>query len=148
MPATFESFGVRFLYPENWTEIPRDDADGPAGVTFELPSGGFFAIEREAIDQLVEEIIEDIGDSFERDYGEVEREELKLESLSGVSRAVEFRFYYLDLVVLSRLIILERRGKRLVIQIQAESRDFDRNEPVFAAILTQLDQPEPEPQGN
>jgi hypothetical protein len=144
MPATFKSFGVRFLYPENWIELPRDGADGQLGVTFELPNGGFFAIECQSIDQLVEEIVEEIADSFERDYGEVEREDVELESLASVARAVEFRFYFLDLLVQSRLIVLEKRGQRLVVQIQAESREFDRNEPVFAAVLMQLDKREPE----
>ncbi len=72
------------------------------------------------------------------DYGEVELEELPLPEMPGVARLVEFRFYYLDLLVISRLLILERGGKTYVIQMQAESRDFDRNEMVFDAILKQL----------
>ena len=138
MPATFDSFGVKFLYPENWSLVDRDAAEGEEGVTLELPSGGFFSIEREVEGQLADEVLEEIASSFENDYGEVEREELAFNSAESVERAVEFRFYYLDLLIISRLLILNRRENTYLIQMQAESRDFEANEMVFQAILQQL----------
>lgn len=138
MPATFDSFGIQFLYPENWSQVDRAEADGEEGVTLELPSGGFFSIERELEGQLPEEIIEEIASSFENEYGEVEWEEITAESFKERERAVEFRFYYLDLLIISRVLILDLHDKTYVIQFQAESRDFDRNELVFGAILKQL----------
>ena len=139
MPATFDSFGIKFLYPDNWSVVDRGEGEGEEGVTLELPSGGFFSIEREAEGQLADELIEDLLSSFEVEYGEVEREELPLDSQGDVERAVEFRFYYLDLLIISRMLILERREKSYVVQIQAESRDFESNEMVFHAILKQLE---------
>jgi len=138
MPATFESFGIKFLYPDNWTVAHRDQEEGSDGVTFDLPTGGFFSLEREREGQLVEELIEEIADSIEQQYGDVEREELQLEDAVGNERTVEFRFYYLDLVIVSRLVILNLHDATYVIQMQAESRDFDSNELVFAAILKQI----------
>ncbi len=138
MPATFDSFGVKFLYPDNWSVVDRDEAEGEEGVTLELPSGGFFSIEREVEGQLADEVFEEIASSFENDYGEVEREELALNVPESVGRAVEFRFYYLDLLIISRLLILNRREDTYLIQMQAESRDFEANEMVFQAILQQL----------
>jgi hypothetical protein len=139
MPATFDSFGLKFLYPDNWSRVDSGEAEEHEGVTLELPSGGFFSIEREMEGQLADELIEEIASSFETDYGEVEREELPFRSPSTVERAVEFRFYYLDLLIISRMLILGRREKTYVIQMQAESRDFESNEMVFNAILKQLD---------
>lgn len=139
MPASFDSFGIKFLYPDNWSLADRGEGEGDEGVTLELPSGGFFSIEREAEDQLADELIEELASSFEHDYGEVEREELPVDSQSDIERAVEFRFYYLDLLIISRMLILDRREKRYVIQLQAETRDFERNEMVFDAILKQLE---------
>ena len=138
MPATFESFGIKFLYPENWSVLERDEAEGADGVTLELPSGGFFTVERERDGQLAEELIEEIADSIAEDYGEIEREDLQLEDAGPDERAVDFRFYYLDLLIISRLVIVNKRGSTFVVQIQAESRDFDANELVFAALLKQI----------
>ena len=138
MPATFESFGIKFLYPDNWTIADRDESEGNEGVTLELPSGGFLTVEREREGQLIEELIEEIAESIEEDYGEVEREDLHLENAPAEEKAVDFRFYYLDLLIISRLVVVTTDQATLVVQMQAESRDFDANEMVFAAILKQL----------
>ena len=58
MPQSFESFGLQFLYPDNWTQVERSDDEGKEGVTLELPSGGFFTVERTRAGELVEEVIE------------------------------------------------------------------------------------------
>lgn len=138
MPTSFESFGIKFLYPDNWSLADREESDGDDGVTLELPSGGFFALEREREGALAEELIEEIADSLQEDYGDVEREELTLAEFPGTEKAVEFRFYYLDLLIISRLLIVSREGMTYLIQMQAESRDFDANELVFSALLKQI----------
>ncbi|MDF1841716.1 MAG: hypothetical protein P1U77_09790 [Rubripirellula sp.] len=138
MPVTFDSFGVKFLYPDNWTQVDRPEEEGKEGVTLELPSGGFFAIERVSTGDLAEDVIEEVADSFAEDYGDIEREEINLGGNADQETAVEFRFYYLDLLIISRLAIVELNGMTLVVQMQAESRDFDENERVFAALLQQL----------
>lgn len=138
MPATFESFGIRFLYPDNWKEVVRPEDEGGDGVTLELPTGGFFMVEKDREGQLAEEIIEEIGDSIAEEYDEIEHEEVELPGESQHERAVDFRFYYLDLVVVSRVVIMMAGGNTLVLQMQAESRDFDTNELVFTAILKQI----------
>ncbi len=138
MPVTFDSFGIKFLYPDNWTQVDRAEEEGKEGVTLELPSGGFFTIERVNAGELAEEVVEDVADSFSEDYGDIEREEIDLGGNADQETAVEFRFYYLDLLIVSRLAIVELDGMTLVVQMQAESRDFDKNELVFAALLQQL----------
>lgn len=138
MPVSFESFGIKFLYPDNWKEIERPDDEGNDGVTLEMPSGGFFTVERAREGELAQEVIEEVADSFANDYGDVERELIQTSGALEDEIGVEFRFYYLDLLILSRLIVLQRDGATLVIQMQAESRDFDQNEPVFSALLQQI----------
>jgi hypothetical protein len=142
MPATFDSFGLRFLYPDNWTVAERVEDANVDGVTFELPSGGFFSIERERQGMLDEEMIEEVSDTIESEYDEVEREEIVLEGSSDDERVVDFRFYYLDLLIVSRLILITIGDVRYMVQFQAESRDFDANEMVLAAVLKQI-RPQP-----
>ncbi len=138
MPAVFESSGIKFLYPDNWKTQERAEDEGSDGVTLELPTGGFFSMERELRGQLEEELIEEVADSISQEFGDLEREETHLEDASDDERTVDFRFYYLDLVIVSRLVILEIANATYVIQFQAESRDFDANEMVFAAIMKQI----------
>jgi hypothetical protein len=142
MPAQFDSFGVRFLYPDNWTIADRAEEDGDQGTTLDLPSGGFVSVDLIAADQ-VEELIEGIVSTIAADYEDLERDEATLEVLPENTPVIDLRFYYLDLLIVSRLVVLNPAGDEadadaLVIQIQAESRDFDKNEPVFDAILKQI----------
>ena len=138
MPATFELFGIKFLYPDNWGEIERREDEGSDGVTLELPSGGFFSFEKDHETRVIEDIIEEVAGSIAEDYEEIEREELSLDEALPNERNVDFRFYYLDLLIVSRLTIMRSGSLTLVLQMQAESRDFDQNELVFSAILKQI----------
>ena len=149
MPATFESLGLNFLYPDNWVIATRSAEEGIDGATFDLPSGGFFSIER--VDRLgpdrmatvedgvrEETLIASIEKLIVDEYGEVEREEWPEEKLEQADRVVDLNFYYLDLLIISRLIFIGLADGKFVIQIQAESRSFEENELVFAAIMKQL----------
>ena len=142
MPAQFDSFGVRFLYPDNWTVADREEEEGDRGTTLDLPSGGFVSIELTNADE-VEELIDGIASTIAADYEDLEREEVTLDVLPESTPVTDLRFYYLDLLIVSRLVVLKPTGDEaddnaLLIQIQAESRDFDKNEPVFAAVLKQI----------
>lgn len=143
MPATFESFGVKFLYPDNWSAMQRDDDEGDTGVTLEMPSGGFFTIELEDEGLAEAEVIERVRAAIAEEFGEVEVDETELAGAVSGERTVEMRFYYLDLLVVSRLVLMPMNAETLIIQMQAESRDFDQNESVFGAILQQLRHPKP-----
>ncbi|TWU42114.1 hypothetical protein [Novipirellula artificiosorum] len=137
MPATFEHFGLHFLYPDNW-EAMVDDDDQDEGVTLQLPRGGFCSILKDERPHGDDEIIDKIAAVIRADYGEMESEKLPVEPFFDEGLAVEMRFYYLDLLILARTLVTRLAGERFVIQFQAESRDFDANEQVFAAIVKQL----------
>ena len=138
MPATFESFGIRFLYPDNWTVAQRGEDESDEGLTLELPSGGFFSIELEDEGHSDDEVIKRVEEAIRVEYHEVETEEVALNDASEDERCVDMRFYYLDLLIISRLVLVKRDAETLIVQIQSESRDFDQNEPVFNAILKQI----------
>ncbi len=125
------------MYPDNWSVMERQEDEGD-GVTLELPSGGFLSIDRERQGMLDEEIIEELSETIEAEYDELERESVVLDGAAGDEVAVDFRFYYLDLLIISRVILVTIDEKRFFIQFQAESRDFDANELVLAAILKQI----------
>ncbi|TWU43063.1 hypothetical protein Q31b_21000 [Novipirellula aureliae] len=139
MPATFEHFGLRFLYPDNWVSV----VDPEGGVTLQMPNGGFCSILREETTNSEAVILDQIAAAIGADYGEVEKELLPIDAFLDEGVAADLRFYYLDLMIVSRLIIAPLDGQRFVIQFQAECRDFDANEAVFSAIIKQLRETEP-----
>ena len=140
MPSTFESFGIKFLYPDNWTVAERGEEEGDQGVTIEMPGGGFLSIEQDVTGFADEQIVRQISDTFEKEYEGAEREPVALQGATEDEIAFDIRFYYLDLLITSRLVLLSVDDRKLVIQIQAESREFEKNELVFDAILTQIRQ--------
>ncbi|MCA9140918.1 MAG: hypothetical protein KDB00_29305, partial [Planctomycetales bacterium] len=105
MPAQFDSFGVRFLYPDNWSVAERDDEDGEFGVTLDVPGGGFVSVELTRADE-VEALIDGIVKTIAADYEDLERDELTLDVLPSGTPVTDLRFYYLDLMIVSRLVIL------------------------------------------
>ncbi|WP_182868439.1 hypothetical protein [Stieleria mannarensis] len=142
MPAQFDSFGVRFLYPDNWTVADRGEDEGDRGATLDFPGGGFFSLEltgTEAVGPLIDRIVSTIA----ADYEDLEREDVTLDVVPPGTAVTDLRFYYLDLLIVSRIAVLKRGDGSgtddvLLVQMQAESRDFDKNEPVFDAILKQI----------
>ncbi len=147
MPATFEGFGLKLLYPDNWTLAPRGDDEGDQGATFDLPSGGFVSIETLPITREDDEVIDEIANMLRQQYNDVESEEIHLAGAEDHERAVDISFYHLDLVVFSRVVLLDAPAStrdqmpiagRILVQYQAESRDFDASEMVFMALLKQI----------
>ena len=138
MPATFESFGLKFLYPDNWVISARAPDEAEDGLTLELPGGGFFSIEVDDGDLSDATLLQRVADAIKEEYEEIESEDVTLSNAISGERAVDFRFFYLDLLVVSRVVLLTADDRRLIIQFQAESRDFDENELVLDAILKQI----------
>lgn len=138
MPATFDDFGIRFLYPDNWVVAGRSTDNTIQGVTFELPDGGFLSIEQADPSIPEDQILDEVAQAVAKEYDEVERESIELKDAAADDRAIELRFYYLDLFIQSRVLLMTAGEQRLLVQIQAENRDFDKNELVFDAVITQL----------
>jgi hypothetical protein len=124
------------MYPDNWSLLEQEEPI--ATVTIESPLGAFFSVSRypgvtdpqHAIDQAV--------GAMQGEYDPMEV--LPFEDPQGfvAEKGVEMSFYYLDLLISSRLLAMVDRGDVLLIQIQGENRDFDEQEPVFLAMLKTL----------
>ena len=141
MLKTFSAMGLEFLYPDNWVVQAESESENHPGVMLDLPSGGFFTLEPVESDQSIEVLVDQIAETFKDEYGEVEAEQLQLNAvdLPGVQLAVDYRFYYLDLLIISRLMFSKISGLTYAIQFQSESRDFEKNELVINAILKQIE---------
>lgn len=147
MPSTFEGFGLKLLYPDNWVLAERAKDEGDQGTTFELPSGGFVSLETLPVTREDEVVLGEIDAMLRQEYEELERENIELDGAGEDEPAMELRFYYLDLLIISRVVLLDAPQStkdqmpiagRILVQMQAESRDFEANEMVFSALLKQI----------
>ncbi len=136
MPATFDEFGLQFLYPDNWLVQSRDSDDESDSVTLEMPNGGFFSVTKHHGAPAIDEVIESIAAAMRAEYPEVEIEAIDL--LEDESETMELRFYYLDLLIVARITAMILAEHTVVVQVQAESRDFDIGEPVYNAMLKSI----------
>jgi TPP-dependent trihydroxycyclohexane-1,2-dione (THcHDO) dehydratase len=137
MPATFEDFGFRFLYPDNWVLQSRESDPQCDTVTLDLPGGGFFSVSHYYnVTKTPEELLSEIAEAMRVEYYDIETDAIQISDEDDFF--IESRFYYLDLLVISRITALEAGPDLIVVQSQAESREFDRNEPVFAAVIQSL----------
>ena len=104
----------------------------------ELPGGGFFSIELEDEGLSDQEVFDRVAEAIKEEYHEYEMEPVSLPGADEDEVSVDIRFYYLDLLIVSRVVLLRSESGTLIVQAQAESRDFDANEQVFAAVFQQL----------
>jgi hypothetical protein len=138
MPAVYEQFGVRLLYPENWHVSDEEIEDWPRSVTLQSESTSFWSLlvyppghdARQAVTELVETIREGIPDA----------EVLPTHEIFGdtETKGVDIAYFYLDLLVEAKVRCVRTPSALLVWHCQAESREFDQMEQVFRAIATSM----------
>ncbi len=138
MPATFDEFGIQFMYPDNWLLQGVESDEESDSVTLEMPRGGFFSVTKYRQAAELDDVLDRATAIMREEYPELECEPADVEEGDGDAR--ELRFYYLDLLIMVRLTAMNVAGDTLLVQAQAESREFDASEPVFAAMMHSLRQ--------
>lgn len=137
MPSTFDDFGLRFLYPDNWNIQSRESDETSEGVTLEMPRGGFYTVTKYRDAPPLDVVLEKFATTLRAEYPEIEAEEVG-DRDDDDSETLEFRFYYLDLLIVARVMAMSIADQTLVIHIQAESHEFDAGEKVFDAMLKSI----------
>ncbi len=139
MTAVFERHGLKFQYPENW-ELTEEVADDDEAIEIQLlaPGGAFWSLTvlngEASANSLIQETLESLESQYEGAETEAASDRIDDFLLAGF----DSYFYCLDLLVSNRIRTVEHDGLQLVIVMQAESREFDRQELVFSAITTSL----------
>jgi hypothetical protein len=143
MTKTYTGLGLTCMYPENWSVTEDTDDGRVVSFTLESPSAAFMTVTeypwtvtpQEALDEACEVMRDEYDEvEFHETDSDLERDGKPLDAcLAG-----EARFYYLDLMVVSRMIAFVLEHRTFLIQIQAEDRDFEALEIVFKAILVSM----------
>lgn len=140
MSKTYDNIGLRFRYPENW-EIGEESASSfPLSVSLETPGGGFWSaqvFDTSDPHETTMEILKTMREEYKQLEADSVIETIDPHQLCGF----DLHFYCLDLLVSASIRGVTLPGSHprcLVVMYQAEDREFDRLQPVFAAILIDL----------
>lgn len=140
MTKIYRGIGLSCQYPENWNLTEDSDESGTMGFTLESPSSAFLTVCAYPWTVAPRQAIEQVQAAMQTEYEDVECEDIdpavKIgEKTIDDARGAEFRFYCLDLLVVSRLIAFSINHRTYLIQFQAEDRDFQSLEMVFQALV-------------
>lgn len=138
MTADYNRHGIQFLYPENWT-LADEQLDGvPRSVTVQSPSSAFWSVDIHpfAVDQ--DAILAQTLEAMRDEYEEVEVVEAHEQICGESAQGLDLMFWCLDFAVACQIRIFSHGHATFVLTYQAEDREFEQLQAVFAAISTSL----------
>jgi hypothetical protein len=138
MPAVYQHFGVRFLYPENWSLLDEETDEWPRTVTLQSEQTGFWTLQAYPAGFDARQAVLAVVNSIREVYPDLEVLPAKETVGDSEAKGVDIAFFYLDLLVEARIRTVKTPSALLLWHYQAESREFEALEAVFRAISTSL----------
>lgn len=135
MPAAYKRDELQFQYPDGWA-IDEDPPHGvPRTVSVTATNGAYWsAMIYELSAANEEDLKREYVETFQDEYEDLEHHAVAVQIGQETVEAIDLQFYCLDFLVHSRLFVRDIGNHRVLIAWQAEDRDFDDLEQVFAAI--------------
>ncbi len=135
--------GIECTYPENWQLSEDREDDRLVSFTLQSPNTAFMSVYISRDPGRASELIEEMTEMLRAEYEEVEIASIDAESLilgkfETDMSIVDLNFYYLDLLVTTRLIGFSSSDRTVLVQCQAEDREFASLEMVFKAMLVSM----------
>lgn len=135
--------GIECTYPENWQLSEDREDDRLVSFTLQSPNTAFMSVYISRDPGRASELIEEMTEMLRAEYEEVEIASIDAESLNlgkfeTDMSIVDLNFYYLDLLVTTRLIGFSSSDRTVLVQCQAEDREFASLEMVFKAMLVSM----------
>jgi hypothetical protein len=138
MPAHFDSLGISFQYPENWTLDDSDARLGRQSVTVYSPGGAFWSVAIHPNSADPAKLAAAVVEMMRQEYQELEVHEVE-ESVAGFDLVgYDLAFYYLDLTNSARIRSFHFPYSTYTIHCQAEDREYELLERVFQAMTVSL----------
>ncbi len=138
MFATYEKFGIRFLYPENWAVTDEQLEEWPHSVSVQSPSGAYWELRvypsRISLKRLTKQAVTAMQDVYE----DIESQSVTGEMWSVSTVGYDLDFFCLDFLVTSRIRGFYLGSRTCLLTCQAESREFEQKQPIFEAIMKSL----------
>lgn len=134
MPARFDSLGISFQYPDNWTLDDSDAILGRRSVTVYSPGGAFWSIVIHPGSADPAELTTAAVDTMRREYEGLEAENVE-EHIAGYDLAgYNLAFFCLDLTSTATIRAVRSPHATYTIYCQAEDREYEQLNRVFEAM--------------
>lgn len=138
MPARFNSLGISFQYPENWTLDDSDAILGRHSVTVISPGGAFWTVAIHSGSADPGKLAAAAVEAMRQEYEGLEAQEIS-ETVAGHELlGYNLAFYCLDLTNTAQIRSLRIAQSTYTVFYQAEDREFEKLEAVFLAMTTSL----------
>jgi hypothetical protein len=138
MPAVYDRFGVKFLYPENWSITDEDDEGWPRSVTVQSRDTGFWSLHVYPAGQELKPVVKELVEAIQAEFDDIEVLPAKETIGQTPTTGVDLAFFYLDLLVEAKIRCIRTPSATIVWLYQAESREFESIEPVLQAIAVSM----------
>ena len=138
MYAKYENFGIRVLYPENWTVNDEQLEAWPHSVSIQSPSGAYWELQVYPSRINPARLIKQALAAMQQIYEDLETEAVTEELWKVTAKGYDLHFFCLDFLVTSYIRCFYSGSRTCLLTCQAESREFDQQQPVFAAITKSL----------
>jgi hypothetical protein len=138
MPAQFDSLGISFQYPENWTLDDSDALLGRRSVTVYSPGGAFWSVAIHPGKAEPGKLASAAVETMKQEYEGLEAEEVE-ETVAGHELiGYDLAFYCLDLTNTAHIRSLRFAHTAYTIYCQSEDREYERVKRVFEAMTLTL----------
>jgi hypothetical protein len=138
MPARFDSLGISFQYPDNWTLDDSDALLGRKSVTVYSPGGAFWSVTIQSGKAEPNKLTAAVVETLKQEYDSLEAEPIE-ETVAGHDLVgYDMAFYCLDLTNTAHVRSLRSAYTTYTIYCQAEDRDYACLKAVFAAMTLTL----------
>lgn len=138
MHGTFDKAGFQFMYPENWELVEDSENEAELDVSSISPSGAFWAAQIFSRERDSSSLMSEAMESLKGEYPDLEATPQEMRIANHIGFGFDVHFFCLDFLVTGRLAAFDTDRHSVLIIYQAESREFESMEPVFAAITTSL----------
>ncbi|HEX3998936.1 MAG TPA: hypothetical protein VHX65_10325 [Pirellulales bacterium] len=137
MPALFDKFGIKFLYPDDWT-LEISTAEDEQGATVYSRGGGFWSVAIRGGEEDPADLAKVALAALGEEYADIDTEPAEETVAEQPLVGYDVNFYCLDLTNTAQIRACRRNGRTLLMLWQAEDREFDEMANVFRAITTSL----------
>lgn len=138
MPLQYDKLGICFQYPDNWTLDEIEARDSGNSVTVYSPGGAFWSITIHPASQSPQALADAALAAMRQEYDELDAEPIA-ETVAGQElTGWDMNFYCLDLTNTALVRGFSTDEATYLLFCQADDREFDEVEPVFAAITRSL----------
>lgn len=138
MTAEFRKHGLNFLYPENWEVQESYSEDTALEIYLVAPSGAFWSVLVYPLETDPQALMKSVLESLNEQYQSLESHPVEETCVDRLLYGFDSHFFCLDLLVTNRMRTVTGQESRILLVCQAESREFEKLEPVFLAITTSL----------